>query len=138
MFFNGLKKSVAILALAAAVFSQPALGAAAPVSVEGVGLYALDAAKETLAHGKEAAKLEAERDALEKVIVALDAVSGIKDAGLTHDEIMVRVAGIMKVQSVKYEVKIDDNDIVTVRSKIQAEADSEEVEKLFSREQQQK
>lgn len=96
---------------------------------EGYGEYFLDE-DETVDLGKEQAALRAERDALEQVKIYVQSHSRAANARLLEDEVIVIVAGILRVIETKHVIAVQD-DALIVKAFVKATIDTDELEKLL-------
>lgn len=128
MLLEFAKKIIHIGAVALlAVFISPGITLAEVITVEGSGLYILDEHNETMEQAKEKAREDALRAALEQVAVTITGATDEANQVILHDEIVAVAAGVMKVQKVKYDLKVADDDMVEVRATVTVEVDTDEV-----------
>lgn len=98
---------------------------------EGFGEYAMSDF-ETPEVAKQRAKQRAEQNAQEKAGVFVKSNTRVKNLQVQEDEIEVMTAGIMKVQSVEYDKKIDESGFI-FSAKIIADIDTDEIDNWLNK-----
>ena len=98
---------------------------------EGFGEYAMSDF-ETPEVAKQRAKQRAEQNAQEQAGVFVKSNVRVKNLQVQEDEIEVMTAGIMKVHSVEYDKKIDENGFI-FSAKILADIDTDEIDNWLNK-----
>ena len=118
-----MKKIILILI---ASFLMTSVASAEIRTYEGFGEYVMSDF-ETPEIAKQRAKQRAEQSAQEKAGVFVQSNTRVKNYQVQEDEIEVMTAGIMKIQMVEYDRKIDESGLIFT-ARILAEIDTDEID----------